>query len=542
MARLVPPTKLLARWRQRVGSLWSEKQTKLRSRSHRTERRPYPKEDLLDFSGRDDEYLDRELAQKALAFALVSSVVGFAFSAFLFLGQKLGPASEILDRRAAEGRVVKGGGRSEEEYIARFGGFTAPRLRESKPREKRRPAWSDLEEVGPPQPAATLARVDRPASKRRSEKTASEEKPKSQSLARVQARAEQPQPSLALDRLVFPRVDQRADRGSLSALGFWSQNAVSLANHDGQTQVGFGIDSSGRALVSSAVATPEFLNRIWVGGTLRRGTLLQTDSALGVALIRVEDAGFANVVLSPAPPARGERLLTFFSRQKSAAAIEVRAGLTFGLANFFVEGPFGGQSLGAPLLNDRGEVVGCYVHSLPGAPGGGIHLASDSAALYRLVRGYSGGGSVGGLESSAARRLEELLTDLRQRGESKRGRIVPGIGLTDFHLGMTPGEAEKWLSTPEKQSLGNFEIWRSPAPPVLLYFANGRLAVAATEHTGFSTPEGLAAGSRLNVRSLLAAYPGLELYPGLALAAGLDIVFDSGERVRGIVVKPEIAR
>ena len=53
-------------------------------------------DELIDFSTREDEFLDADLKQQALSFAIITAVVGFAFSSWLFLGQRLGPVSVII--------------------------------------------------------------------------------------------------------------------------------------------------------------------------------------------------------------------------------------------------------------------------------------------------------------------------------------------------------------------------------------------------------------------------------------------------------------
>jgi hypothetical protein len=197
---------------------------------------------------------------------------------------------------------------------------------------------------------------------------------------------------------------------------------------------------------------------------------------------------------------------------------------------------------GAPLFNDRGELVGCHVHSLPQTPGSGIHLAADTAAVYRLIRGYQGSGSVNSLEREAASALESFLSRTRNVGETKRGRVLPGVGLSDFHLGMEPTETQKWLSAPEKHRLSSgIELWEIPAPPVTLYFVNQRLALIATRATGFATPDGLAPGVSVEPGQLTSEYTDVDFDGASAITSGLDVMVSSG-KIREFVVKPEISR
>ncbi|MFA5508177.1 MAG: serine protease [Vulcanimicrobiota bacterium] len=506
-------------------------------------------EDLIDFSERDGEFLDPELKQKCLSFAIITAVLGCALSCWLFLGQRLGPASDILDRRAAEGRVVSREVEEDSSYAFRTSGFRAPRIKAPDKLEKRNIKKLEVQEI------ASLDDLDsRPSSKkqRATEKriadttlgvvpayTRSSKRPsQSRSSTRPTQRRDQ-----GLDRLLFPLNPQRPDRSSLSSVAASLQrNTVLVANLKGEYEVGLGLDSSGRALISSTYASPEYLSRVWVGGTSWRATLLGQDGELGLALIQVEGVSFPTVPLAPAPPARGERLLAFVSGKSNAEQVTCRAGVTFGKAGFFLSGGLPLKSSGAPLLNDRGELVGCHVQSLPNTPGSGIHLASDTAAIHRLMRGYQGSGSVGSVLSEAVSELGSILQSIEHQGETRRGRVLPGVGLSDFHLGISPSTAERWLSTPNKQTpVAGVEIWSSPAPPVTLYFVQGRLALVATSATGFATPDGLAPGVSVDSSKIVSQYPDLDFAGSSAITPGLDITVSRG-KILEFVVKPELTK
>lgn len=509
-------------------------------------------EELIDFSDRDDEYLSTDIKQQALAFAIISAVVGFIFSSWVFLGKKVGPASEILDRKAAEGTVVtkrkvSGGGDSVS-----FATFRPPRIgsykKESRGREA---AWKSL-------PVASTKSVDKEKSKSKSEprkKVADtsiglvpdykrkKTTPNRAVTKPAKIKKEPEKKTLDPERLLYPRVDERADPSSLSQVAErFSGNVVALGNPKGEYRLGLGLDSDGHALVSSAIANGAFLGRIWVEGTLREGRVVAVDSAHSLALIQIKGASFEPVTLAPAPPSPGEELVVYTSEGRSFRSYEARAGDPFGRASYFVEGLFGSDTVGAPLLNDRGELIGCYVDSLPGAPGNGFHLVADSAVLYRLVRGYKGNSdSSAALQDEAARQLAGKLAQIRESGEAKRGRLIPGVGLSDFHLGMNSAEVSQWVSSPETRSFSpSVERWDSPAPPVSLYFVNDRLALAATDHTGFATPTGLAPGGEANVRQLTRDYPELDLFPGLISVPGLDITVSRDNKVIQLISRPNM--
>src|SRR5690606_11789251 len=83
-----------------------------------------------------------------LAFSILWAMLGFLLSAWLFLGKKVGPASQILDRRQAEGKVVAS---SPSSPGARWDGFSsrAPGVRpmlDTLPRA--RDEWNHLTRLG----------------------------------------------------------------------------------------------------------------------------------------------------------------------------------------------------------------------------------------------------------------------------------------------------------------------------------------------------------------------------------------------------------
>lgn len=502
-------------------------------------------DELIDFSTREDEFLDADLKQQALSFAIITAVVGFVFSSWLFLGQRLGPASVILDRRAAEGGVVHEGERTDGPIAFTGTKFRAPRIGRPDELERREVKPVEIKEI------ESLEDLNqKPIKKKNIKSTVAETSlgvvPEYlQTETKKQKRGPRKKDKKdSLHRLLYPINNDRPEPTSMSSVAAAvQQNIFVLANLQGEYEIGVGLGPSGLALISTAYASPAFLSRVWVDGKLEKATLVGEDPQFGIALIRVDGANFREIPLAPAPPSRGERIVSFLSQGKGTGAVDCRAGIGFGNAGFMVTGGLSSNKpTGAPLFNDRGELVGCHVHSLPQAPGSGIHLAADTAAIYRLVRGYQGSGAVNGLEREAASALESFLSRTKDVGETKRGRVLPGVGLSDFHLGMEPSETQKWLSAPEKHRVSSgIELWEIPAPPVTLYFVNQRLALIATRATGFATPDGLAPGVSVEPGQLTSEYTDVDFAGASAITSGLDVMVSSG-KIREFVVKPEISR
>lgn len=506
--------------------------------------------DLIDFSDREDEFLSSEVKQQALSFAIISSVVGFVLSSWLFVHHKVGPASEVLDRRAAEAvRSAKSVSPVADGSVGR-GFFQAPRV-ESFRREKRvqRPVWKEARSLVAFASEKSPEESDEARRKRVLETSLGivpeyrkSERPRRASSRPVTSpsRAEK-EPDSDPSRLLFPQNLNRPSPGTLSEVESQvAGNLVVLSNGRDEYHPALVLDSRGRALVSAAFARPDFLGRVWVNGQLQSARLLATDREFGLSLIQLAGGGpFQNLPLAPVPPSTGDLVLGFALSGRSARGQTLRAGMPFGRAGFYLDGRIDRQCFGTALFNDRGELAGCYVSALPGAPGSGIHLAVDVSTIYRLMRGYKGGNDDFSVtEEEAVRTLRTSVLGSDAADQAKRGRIIPGVGLSDFYLGMTQEEARKWASPPRVTKFGGgFTLWDCPAPPVSLYFAGDTLLAASTSNIGFSTLEGLAVGADVDAGDLR-KLPAALVSDDLVSVPGMEILMDASQRIGSFVVKP----
>lgn len=510
----------------------------------------------IDFSGKEDEFLSSDLKQQVLAFSIIWAVVGFILSAWLFLGKKVGPASLILDRRQAEGRVVDSSshrgstGNSGEGFSS-----SAPKVRaytppETKPEEE----WSHLARLSAP----TDAPKERPVE---------DEKPAEREVVKVEAtvdtESEKPDTPIRRsapsrpakrpeqvayenpERLLYPVLSSRPDPSNLSAVGRQVERSmIRMTDVNGLFHVGLILDSSGKALVSDSYINDGSLNRITYNGEVIRGTVLARDAEYGIALVQLPRGNYGPTIpLAPGPPARGEELLAFGPSSSRCLSTTVRAGVGFAQAGFLVEGFLGSSTWGSPLLNERGELVGCNFSSLPDFPGSGVHLAADSAAIYRLLRGYDNGdpSAYDGTLREALNRVTSLASETRDEDGTKRGRIMARVGVSQFYIGMSTSEASQWVSSPARSSgHAGMENWRSQAPPLELVFVNDTLVAVATDYTGFSTMTGLSMGAPIDSSTLRRSFDRFLLVDGLALMPGLDIMLDREGKARQFVVRPEL--
>jgi hypothetical protein len=508
----------------------------------------------IDFSGNDDEFLSSDLKQQVLAFSILWAVIGFAFSAWLFLGKKVGPASLILDRRQAEGRVVDSSSHGSSTGYS-SGGFSsrAPQVKAYEPPVPvRSDEWSHL---------AKLEAGTSPV-----ELEQAEAKPKQREVVEIDAEVDaasttpvkepgrtRPRPvkrheqvaSENPDRLLYPVVSQRPEPSSLAAVGRQVERSmIRMVNVDGVYHVGLIVDSSGKALISDSFLQDGSIDRVSINGEMLRTQLLVRDAEYGIALIQLPPGNYGpSIPLAPNPPARGEELLAFGPSPSRCLSTVVKAGVGFGQAGFLVEGYLGSSTWGSPLLNDRGELAGCNFSSLPDFPGSGVHLAADSAAIYRLLRGYDSqdASRYESTLSEAYARLTSLAGETRDEDGTKKGRILAKVGVSQFFIGMSTEEAGQWVSSPNRSSgKPGVENWRSQAPPLELVFVNDRLVAVATDFTGFSTLTGLSMGARVDRQTLSRSFERFLLVDGLALTPGLDILLDRDGKARQFVVRPEL--
>lgn len=510
----------------------------------------------IDFSGREDEFLSSDLKQQVLAFSIIWAVLGSVLSVWLFLGKKVGPASLILDRRQAEGRVIDTSLRRSSTADGSTG-FSSrlPSVRPyKKPEARRDQDWSHLprvnETAGHAKPVVSAqstpsrrsqskvvpARVDAAPPQR----VAAQQPSRPTKVKRPQQVAQENP-----ERLLYPVVAGRPDPTNLASVTRRVERSmIRMANYEGILHLGLILDGSGKVLVSDAFLGDGSLNRISWNGELLRAELLARDAEYGLALLQLPAGRYGeSIPLAPNPPVRGEELLAFAPSPSRCLPVTVRAGVEFAQAGFLVEGSLGSATWGTPLLNNRGELVGCQFSSLPDFPGSGVHLAADSAAIYRLLRGYNNdrSGSAESTVAEALTRLSSLARESNAEEGTRKGRIMANVGVSQFYLGMSAEQAEQWVSSPRRsRGLPGMELWSSQAPPLELVFVHDRLVAVATDYTGFSTVTGLSMGARIDHQTLSRSFDRFLLTDGLALVPGLDILLDRQGKARQFVVRPEL--
>lgn len=503
--------------------------------------------ELIDFSDREGEFLTSEVKQQVLGYAIITSVLGFVLSSWLFVHHKVGPAGQILDRKGAEGLSQAQTVKPPPESEFRSGIFHAPGVAGFRKRPApQRPVWKDAADgmVAASESATETEEILEPKVLKTSLGVVPEFRrtvPSKPKPPQAVASEKVLPPKVSLDRFLFPRVLSRPEPSNLSTVeSHLAANMVVLSDGREQYYSALVLDPQGRALISSVLARPDFLQRVWVHGKLRSAKLLATDSEFGLSLIQIEgESGFQAVPLSPVPPSTGEHLLGFAQYSRESRGQEFRAGMPFGKAGFFLDGRVDRTVFGTSLVNNRGELVGCYISALPGVPGSGVHLAADSSAIHRLLRGYRNTDvEFSGTEHDAVSTLLASLDGESVSEKSQRGRAIAGVGLSDFYLGMASGEAKKRVSAPKvTRWSADYELWVCPAPPVTLYFARGRLLAASTSSSSYSTVDGLAVGAGVDSGDHRRFFNPL-FFSDLVSIPGLEIRLGPDKRVSEFVVKP----
>ena len=508
--------------------------------------------EFINFGDRDNEFLEREVIKRAFFFGLSTFFIGLIFSSFIVAFRKVGPASELLDRRGAESKTQIQRTRVAQGRISGSSGSKSLKIAKPKRKKDSRQlaAWQNVE---PRSKAETKKRknsrpkrVPRPEAVQKTELAVipkPHSPPPQKNRTRKTTRSKKtPKPrKLKPERLVYPRTDQRPETQNADAIfSQIEQNFFTMLSPSGALSYGIGLDTSGRALVASA--SLEFGRpQIIIDGAPVAMSVLARDLEFGLALISLEGAEFQNIPLSPAPPVKGERILTFGGLARTTQGLG-RAGITFGRAGFFFLSDFPKENPGRPLFNLRGELVGLHVHSLERSPGLGFQLASDTASIYRLLRGYnSSESSFHDNRKAALNQLSSFLLQADTEKSTQNRRIVQGVGIGDFYLGMKARDAKKKVSSPEIQDLGEgLSIWTTPAPPLSLYFVNGYLASVSTAHDGFALPQGLSVGAEPDLKRLAKNHVGLRRNRNVLWSSGLEILLTPSSRVSRFVVKPDL--
>ena len=506
----------------------------------------------IDFSTREDEFLSRDLKQKVASWAIISSILGFVFSAVIFVGRGVGSAHDVLNRQEAEGTSVFTRSRKSLSGHVSYRGFRPPKMKKLEKLEKReKPAWTKIAKTQKQKAKKVAPKAKVKERKNRVVEAevslvpayTSAKTPKKRPR-RIASRPRKPKksPGLDQDRLIFPKLDNRADEMSfLRVEAMVKKNLLTLKDRRGNYLLGLGLDSEGRAVVPNHPDLRNFLGSVRFQGETAQAEILGKDADFGLCLIKIPGARFEEIVLAPAPPLRSEEVLSFTNSQRAFHPFQGRAGVSFGRAGVYLDGIFDADRFGGPVFNARGELVACHVGNLPGLGRSQFHLGADASVIYRLIRGYRNEkGNTAKLEDSAIRRLVSFLESGADSGKKKRGRVLPGLAMSDFYLGMPSSEAQSKVSAPKKTRLGGgVELWTVPAPPLSLYFVRERLAMASTKHNGYSTERGLSVGADVDVKRLSKDHPDIRVSRSLVSLSGLDL-WMSANRVTEFVVKPEL--
>lgn len=521
----------------------------------------------IDFSNNENEYLPKGLVSKVIIISLAWAVCGFLLSAWLFWGQNKGPATKLLDRQAAEGRIVSSGAKSGRlsggfySYSAgTYSGSTLTLAQSDRDRWTKFKSSVTMQQSAAPskQPSPSPTPITKvviasaslssgPQTPKTKNIRPSTSKPRTHSANKDTSTVLNSNPSPSASggnqRLLYPSSEKRPERQSLADIALsLQQNAIKLNKIDGGFHTGLLLDNSGKAIASSDCLRDDSLNRILVDGRITRARVIARDEDYRLVLLQLQDSVEAvTIPLAPSPPAKGEQLLSYHSRTANIETIAVRAGPSFTQGGFFSEGSFSESSLGAALLNDRGELAGCRFESIEGIPGSGIQLAADSSVVFRLLRGYnSAAPGLGDLVGQAVQELASIAKREPKGKDSKRNRILAGVGISQFYIGMTRQEAGQWIKNPLKEhSSAGIEKWTSQAPRVELSFASDYLVAVATDFSGYSTEDGLSLSSAIDGKILERAYgDDFIINPTLALVPGLDIILSDEQKADLFLVKP----
>lgn len=268
--------------------------------------------------------------------------------------------------------------------------------------------------------------------------------------------------------------------------------------------------------------------RGFLAGTPVNTHLVAGDSAHDLALVQIEGSDGVPVPLCPESSQAGELLVT--GEVTGGGFQELRSrGQVGEWLGFY--GWNSGQMGGAPLVNNRGELVGLSLPR-PSVDSLSWNLAVPASTIQGFLasRPQPAGAAV---DSSDvwARALRSRVTPLGERTPPNRanGRVLPGQAMGNYPLGMTLEQLKSELGNGTVlEQKGSFMRLQYPSPRLTFTLADGVVVQIETDYTFYTLESGWAVGSRVDDSQLRARLPeGVQHRRdrfSAACSAGLELV------------------
>lgn len=279
-----------------------------------------------------------------------------------------------------------------------------------------------------------------------------------------------------------------------------------------------------------------------LGGQSFSGTLIASDSDLDLALLSYSGPAATPVPLCPEGSTAGD-ILVCGDPGAGGSMLEVRSrgSVTPGIGFY---GWTGSELGGAPLINDRGELVALALPR-PGWQGVSWNLALSSAQIQAFLasRPRPGGSPPPPMEAWRASWQSRILPTPERSGSLRsNARIVPGQAIGNYPLGITAEILQKELGPGEVlEKHGAYERRQYSAPRLTFTLVNGSAVAIETDYSFYSLESGQSVNSPLDVGKLRAQIPASLTRDTRQFSsfcsAGLELISSQGaiQRIRVMV-------
>ncbi|MFN8608383.1 MAG: hypothetical protein U0931_12675 [Vulcanimicrobiota bacterium] len=484
----------------------------------------------------EEEYPSKDDLIKAGVVALITGVLGFAITYSVFVRPyRQGKSLAGLDRHAAESsqpaayrQSDQGAGAYAIAYTAAGGAGAEQRKSklEIKAPERKVPVPQEQELKATPTPEPTSLPLPGSAYQQR-QSHLQVHAPQPQVTPGEAAPGPPPRPS----ETSFGEAWQRASAG-------W----VTLG--DGLHTGGQGIQVSDTQILTTLSAFRSGGGMCMLNGQRVSVQLVGSDSRQDLALLQILGASPGTPIPLSPDSLNVDQTYICGDQRNFGRTLEVRGRGATGPCCAF-DGFTGAIDGGAPLINNRGEMVAL---SLPRPPWQGMswNTAISASACQAFINSHpSGGGSPPPVSEMWVQAIRSKVTPQADRETPTRSnaRVVPGQALGNYPLGLRQEQLQKELGQGQiLEQRGGFCRILYSAPRLTFTLADGVVVAIETDYNFYTLEGGLAVGTTKEPSELRGQFSPSVTYDTGALEAlaspGLEILFNSGSIATIRVIPP----
>ena len=464
---------------------------------------------------------------QALLWSVGTGLVGFAISFIFFVKHESIANVPRIDRRAAETAPPLAYRSNPDAPSITFAGYAGgslsdpPEPRRPNARLKVRPAETPTPQA-PPKPTPTPTAVNSD-----NQKAYPQETPKH--VAHQIAAPKNNNPVAA------PVAARPSSKGWVPAWQEAREAVVRLFTAEGPNSLGVIVSKEG-LVVTCLSRLPADLSRLMTHRGLVSATIVGRLPECDVALLQLPPGGYSFIPLCPDSPRTGEWLISPNASEPSRQCQQQCCGALSG-GTFRVRGAAFSGSAGAPLINDRAELVGIALGH-PWLFSGNQQVAASANRLNRLVASAGKEGGGGSARTCNDFFLEYLgsiaaITN-RTRPTDSNAKVMAGDSMGNYPIGLTSSDLLAECGQPshsdEQDGIQRLEF---STQRIVCLTARDRVVAIETDYSFFSAGRGLSVGSPADSSRFLSEYPGAMWVENgqhaLGVAPGIELECQSGK-------------